>query len=150
MAGWERDQAALATDPEARRANFEAYLAYAERRWEDMIAAINRAERGFAFEPRAASMLRGFGYQELGQVDSAIASFERFLDTPDPLPSLDGAFRSDAMQRLGELYEAKGDRQKAIEYYSQFTALWANADAELQPRVREIRDRIARLQQEIG
>jgi hypothetical protein len=51
---------------------------------------------------------------------------------------------------MGELYEGKGDKAKAIDYYSQFTEQWANADATLQPRVREIRDRITKLQRDIG
>jgi tetratricopeptide (TPR) repeat protein len=150
LAGWERDQAALTPEPEARRAHFQAHLAFAERRWADVIVEVNRAEARYAFQPRGAAMFRGYAYQGLGQVDSAIASFERFLDTPDPLPDFDGAFKADALQRLGELHEAKGDRAKAMEYYEQFTALWGDADAKLQPRVREIRGRIERLRREIG
>ncbi len=50
-----------------------------------------------------------------------------------------------AYKRLGELYEAQGDREKAVEYYDQFVELWAEADSELQPVVRDVRARIARL-----
>jgi hypothetical protein len=50
----------------------------------------------------------------------------------------------------GELYEAKGNRQKAVERYSRFVELWRNADPELQPGVREIRERVARLAKEPG
>ena len=46
---------------------------------------------------------------------------------------------------LGELYEAKGERQKALSHYSRFVELWKNADAEFQPRVAEVKRRIARL-----
>ena len=95
-------------------------------------------------------MIRGFAYQGLGQADSAIASYERFLDLSDPVPDMDGVFRAQVLQRLGELYEGKGDKAKAIDYYNRFTQLWAAADATLQPRVREIRDRITKLQRDIG
>jgi eukaryotic-like serine/threonine-protein kinase len=81
-----------------------------------------------------------------GNLDSAIAVGERYL-------AVTGAWREASdfrnlgptMFRLGEWYEARGDRARAVEYYGQFTELWKDADAGLQPRVREARDRIARL-----
>ncbi|HXY69493.1 MAG TPA: hypothetical protein VEH62_08590, partial [Gemmatimonadales bacterium] len=48
-------------------------------------------------------------------------------------------------RRLGELYEAKGDRARALDYYGRFVDLWKNADPELQPAVREVRQRLSRL-----
>ena len=54
------------------------------------------------------------------------------------------------LRRLGELYEARGDRQKALEYYDRFVALWSDADAEFQPQVDDIRRRIAALAGERG
>jgi hypothetical protein len=44
------------------------------------------------------------------------------------------------------LYEAKADTTKALERYERFAVLWKDADPELQPRVAEVRQRIARLQ----
>jgi hypothetical protein len=38
-------------------------------------------------------------------------------------------------KRLGELYEAKGQRDKALQHYRSFLALWKDADPELQPKV---------------
>ncbi|MCZ6746746.1 MAG: tetratricopeptide repeat protein, partial [Acidobacteria bacterium] len=52
------------------------------------------------------------------------------------------------LRRLGELYEERGDRQKAVEYYSRFVDLWTDADADLQPTVEDIRGRVARLVRE--
>jgi tetratricopeptide (TPR) repeat protein len=80
--------------------------------------------------------------------DSAIATFERFLSTPfwnrtqlraDPA-NLAGTYK-----RLGELYEAKGDRQKAASNNMRFVELWKNADPELQPKVAEVKRKLARL-----
>ncbi len=48
-------------------------------------------------------------------------------------------------KRLGELYEERGNRDKAVEFYSEFVDLWEGADAELQPLVEDVRGRIARL-----
>ena len=76
MTGWERDQSEQSSDVVGRRANFEAYLAFAESRWADVIASTNLAEQRFAFDRRPAAVIRGFAYQALGQADSAIASFE--------------------------------------------------------------------------
>jgi hypothetical protein len=48
-------------------------------------------------------------------------------------------------KRLGELYEAKGDREKALSHYLAFIALWKDADPVLQPKVAEVKARVARM-----
>jgi eukaryotic-like serine/threonine-protein kinase len=48
-------------------------------------------------------------------------------------------------KRLGELYEERGDAVKALDYYGRLVDLWKNADPELQPAVRDVRQRLARL-----
>jgi eukaryotic-like serine/threonine-protein kinase len=86
-----------------------------------------------------------------GQADSALALFEQGFSTPSLWRlQLDAYELAPALKRAGELYEAKGDRKKAIERYSRFVELWKNADPELQPGVREIRERVARLAKEPG
>ena len=50
-----------------------------------------------------------------------------------------------AHERLGEVYEAMGENAKAAEHYARFAELWADADADLQPRVRHARERAAAL-----
>jgi len=81
-----------------------------------------------------------------GNTDSAIAVAERYLSAPNSFrSSVDHVGLGPTLFRLGEWYEAKGERAKAVEYYGRFTELWKDADAELQPRVREARDRIAKL-----
>ena len=47
-----------------------------------------------------------------------------------------------ALERLGQLYDAKGDPDNAALYYAQFVELWENADPELQPRVTVARERL--------
>jgi len=93
-----------------------------------------------------ASLGRAFDLAD--QPDSAIASFERFLSTPfwfryQPLG--DPANLAGTYKRLGELYEAKGDKQKAAANYSKFVELWKSADPELQPKVAEVKRKLARL-----
>jgi tetratricopeptide (TPR) repeat protein len=90
----------------------------------------------------------GNAYDRAGRPDSAIAVFERYFDTPTTQRlnlDLDIANVPRLSRRLGELYEAKGDRQKAAAHYRRFVDLWQNADPELQPQVAEIRQRLSRL-----
>jgi tetratricopeptide (TPR) repeat protein len=58
---------------------------------------------------------------------------------------LDADHLASAYQRIGELYEAKGDRAKAREYYAKLLDLWKTADPELQPIVKDAKERVARL-----
>jgi DNA-binding SARP family transcriptional activator/tetratricopeptide (TPR) repeat protein len=89
----------------------------------------------------------GRAFDQAGMADSAIATFERYLETPHPdRVGVDAIYVPRILRRLGALHEAKGNREKAIDYYSRFVELWKNADPELQPRVVEARRRLARLQ----
>ncbi|MGH7629943.1 MAG: tetratricopeptide repeat protein, partial [Gemmatimonadales bacterium] len=91
-------------------------------------------------------------YDRAGQRDSARVVYEQFVTTPTWLGRLiaDPAWLAPAYKRLGELYEAKGERPKAADYYGKFVELWKDADPELQPGVKEVRTRLARLAQEPG
>jgi eukaryotic-like serine/threonine-protein kinase len=91
-------------------------------------------------------------YDRQGQQDSAQAVYQRLIDTPTAVGHLaaDRYALAPSYKRLGELYEAKGDRKKAADYYNRFVELWKNADPELQAGVKEVRGRLARLAQEPG
>jgi eukaryotic-like serine/threonine-protein kinase len=86
-----------------------------------------------------------------GHADSALALYERGFATPNyNRYVLDAVELPPALKRAGELYEAKGDRAYASKVYRQFVDLWKDADASLQPGVREIRARLGRLATEGG
>ena len=90
----------------------------------------------------------GDAYDRGGWQDSAIVLYERYVHTPSHLRMLganDPVQRARILKRLGELHEAKANAKGAIYYYSLFIDLWQNADAELQPRVADVRQRVARL-----
>jgi tetratricopeptide (TPR) repeat protein len=78
--------------------------------------------------------------------DSAIVIYERYLGTRflDRLEA-DAEFLAVVHKRLGELYEAKGQRDRALEHYRAFIELWKDADPELQPKVTDARQRVAAL-----
>jgi hypothetical protein len=83
--------------------------------------------------------------------DSAIAYWERYLTTPyTGSAGQDASWLAGIRKRLGELYEAKGDLQRAATNYVAFVELWKNADPELQPQVAEARKRLARLKEIAG
>lgn len=97
----------------------------------------------------------GRAFDAAGQADSAIAHYEAYIAMPYWLKLFggenteivfgDGMVLAGIEKRLGELYEAKGDRQKAVSHYTAFVELWKNADPELRPKVDEVRRRLARL-----
>jgi eukaryotic-like serine/threonine-protein kinase len=87
-----------------------------------------------------------------GSIDSARVAFEALVNTPTVMGRLgaESFGLAPSYKRLGELYEAGGDRKRAADYYGRFVDLWKDADPELQPGVREVRQRLARLAQEPG
>ncbi|MEO7986458.1 MAG: hypothetical protein ABI766_07980, partial [Gemmatimonadales bacterium] len=91
-------------------------------------------------------------YDRLGNADSALIALEQAISTPTAQGRAFNEPRTLApsYKRLGELYETKGDRKKAIDYYGRFVALWKDADPALQPVVKDVRGRLARLAQEPG
>ena len=81
-------------------------------------------------------------YDGRGTADSAIRSYEQYASAP----LVAGTKRVLAMQRLGELYEAKGNVPAALKWYRQFAESWNKADPALQPQVADVKRRIARLE----
>jgi tetratricopeptide (TPR) repeat protein len=96
-------------------------------------------------------------FDRAGQADSAIAAYRRFVDlralrwfgAPGTLDIVTPRI-APAWRRLGELLESKGHNREAIEAYEHFLDFWRNADAELQPTVRTVRERTNRLRRAIG
>jgi tetratricopeptide (TPR) repeat protein/tRNA A-37 threonylcarbamoyl transferase component Bud32 len=91
-------------------------------------------------------------YDRQGQADSARALYEKVADAPTVFGHMivDRYGLAPTYKRLGELYEARNDRKRAALYYERFVGLWKQADPELQPGVKEVRSRLARLAQEPG
>jgi tetratricopeptide (TPR) repeat protein len=128
----------------------EGYIAQVEGRKTDALAAFRALyDEGGACNICGLYELAGV-FDSMGQADSAIALYERAISTPATFGRLfgDGPTLAPSLKRLGELYEARGDRKKAADYYGRFVELWKDADPELQPGVKEVRARLARLAQE--
>jgi tetratricopeptide (TPR) repeat protein len=71
--------------------------------------------------------------------DEAVVERQRSLDVAEDFWF--GAHRVVAHEKLGQLFDNAGDSARAAEHYSAFAELWADADTELQPRVRVARER---------
>jgi tetratricopeptide (TPR) repeat protein len=122
----------------------QAYLALARKDGATALSNARLAQDRFAcllcvtFEQARA-------FELLQQPDSAIIAYERIVN----LPSMDNEERHltypAALRRLGELYDNKGDRKKALEYDGRLVDLWKDADPELQGVIRDVRRRMAEL-----
>jgi tetratricopeptide (TPR) repeat protein len=129
------------------RLTAEGAVAMAESRWRDAVARFRAAEAApDAWCRNCLAFEQGKAFDRMGEADSALAQYERGIRSPEhPRLRSDAAGLATALRRAGELAEQKGDRAKAREYYTQFLDLWARADADLQPVVRDVRGRLAAL-----
>jgi eukaryotic-like serine/threonine-protein kinase len=146
-----RDTAVLrASEPEMHTTRGE--VALGERKWRDAVDEFRRGDRAPDGPADDCSVCLPLGLSRAfdvgGQADSAIVQYELFVRTPlyrHWAEQLDGAFLARAFERLGQLYEEKGDATNAAENDRKFIELWKNADPELQPRVAAARARLKRL-----
>jgi len=90
-------------------------------------------------------------FDALGQADSALVYYERYLETPDIAHAAwDNENRGPTLERLGQLYDEAGDPEQAAVYYARFVELWTDADPELQPRVQSAQARLEEIVRERG
>lgn len=78
-----------------------------------------------------------------GEPDSAIVHYEAALVAPtEDRLNFDAFLLPAALDRLGDLYLTVGQPERARAHLQRFLELWADADPDLQPRVRAIRSRL--------
>jgi eukaryotic-like serine/threonine-protein kinase len=124
---------------------WDGMSAQAERRWRDAALAYSQAAHLQHCSPcgvfYAAEM-----WDAAGAADSAITYYRLGTDRPFTADDPEGSmYEPVAMRRLGDLYEQRGEKQAALEWYGKFVDLWRDADPDLQPQVRDARQRMARL-----
>ncbi|HSR16181.1 MAG TPA: tetratricopeptide repeat protein, partial [Gemmatimonadales bacterium] len=124
-------------------------LARAEGRYDEALVRFRKAHDLFGCRSCTAVDI-GMTFDQQDQPDSALAAYEGVATLAGPLGEGRDQDLPMVYQRLGELYETRGDKARAVEYYSQLVDLWKDADPELQPRVAEIRKRIGQLAGEPG
>jgi len=127
----------------------DLYLLMSEREYEDALKLVRQLEPancGLCGITEAAKI-----FDALGMPDSAAVYYERYLETADVAHAAwDNENRGPTLERLGQLYDEAGDLEMAAVYYARFVELWANADAELQPRVQVAQTRLEEILRERG
>ncbi|HEX6943515.1 MAG TPA: protein kinase [Gemmatimonadaceae bacterium] len=131
-------------------AEARGYAELAAGRGAAAIPHFREADRTFASCDRCAMINLARAFDLAGQRDSAIAYFQRFIDTPHAYLFEDQDWLAGSYKRLGELYEAAGDLPKAATNLEKFIELWKDADPELQPKVRDARERLTRIRAELA
>jgi tetratricopeptide (TPR) repeat protein len=143
----------LASESPSRRAKYptadapRAAIAAAHGEWE---AAIRHYRSWYAndYWGCASCGLTQLGrmYESQGQIDSALAVYERAASARGALWVYDQMMSyGPLLKHLGDLYTSLGNRERAIHHYSKFLDLWRNADPVLQPLVNEAREALARV-----
>lgn len=90
-------------------------------------------------------LIRGWRWDVQERPDSALVAY-RAAARPGYATALEvPLYLGLVYRRVGELSEAVGDTTGALEAYQAFVGLWAEADAEVQPQVKDVRKRIERL-----
>ena len=125
-------------------------IARAEGRYEDALRELWRADTTYDGPNGSCTVCIlddiGQTWDRMGVADSAIFYLEKYLDTPMyGRQGMDASVKPLMLKRLGELYEGKGNAEKAATYYREFLALWERAEPRLQPKVAEARRRLGRM-----
>lgn len=149
--GFEKDLPQIGSvAPEGERARMRAWVAMASGQYTVAINELHQADRAFAIEERRAMIALADAFDLNGERDSAIVYYEKFVRTPDEFPMRSGVYLAGTHKRLGELYDARADTGRAEAHYQFFIDMWKDADPELQPKVRDVRARLAQLRRQRG
>jgi tetratricopeptide (TPR) repeat protein len=127
--------AIAAADGDLEKAT-NAYLQWQKSR---VAAAMTLYNRGL---PEAAAIMA-----RRGQPDSAIVLFERAIATSSAYGGqvYEPGWYTQALVMLGDLYDARGDRVKAAEYYRRYIDVFKNPDPPIARQVAAVREKLARV-----
>jgi len=129
----------------------DAMIAYAQQQWGEAIALMRKSAAGMGWFCRTCFQVQiGEAFDRQGMTDSARVAYETYANDLATANIGQDADLPASYIRLGEIYEAQGNREKALEYYGRLLDLWKDADPILQPKIRDIRDRVGRLAGEGG
>jgi tetratricopeptide (TPR) repeat protein len=152
MAEYERDvhPAIRRTELEFQHGSFvhlaRSNIAQAAGHLDEAIAEINELPKRNSSYRLLYLPVRALAFESAQEPDSAIAAYERYIDTPDLFRFVtDRNFLGGSYLRLGNLYEERGNIEKAVFYYEKLVNLWRDADEDLQHRVNYARNKVREL-----
>lgn len=85
--------------------------------------------------------------EHVGKVDSAVTLYELALSLPAMAggPAYERLWYGETLEKLGDTYAARGEREKAAQYYRQFVTTYRDADAPISTQVDEVKAKLAKL-----
>ncbi len=120
-------------------------------RWAD--STRTRGDGTAAYCLPCTEVLRARIYDTAEQPDSVLQILDRYLDLSEMSKveenEADFLFLPWALKRSGELHAAAGHIRKAVDRYESLILLWKDADADMQPTVRDLRARVASLRERL-
>jgi len=125
-------------------------IAFADDNYQAAASQFERADHGLCLLCAVPGLARA--YDQAGEADAALATYERYVTTPsfDRLTAMDQYSLAPSFERLGQLYDERGDDQNAARNYAKFVELWRNADPDLRPRVQAAEARLEEILAEQG
>lgn len=147
---WEAAQEGVKRDT-AQAAFLEGLESLSMERFDQAAGAFQRAQAAWHCNP-CGRYWEAYALDRGGHADSAAAVYQSTLEAPLTAANAgeDSFWQPLALLWLGEYYQSKGNRGKALQYLQQFTGQWKDADPDLQPKVQEAKRRIAELTGERG
>lgn len=120
----------------------EAELAMHEGRFDEAVAGYDEWRR---LEPGCLSCMDyalAVAHDSAGRLEEALAHYLEEIDRPGGARLRQRATTlGPVLERIAQIHDELGRLDEAAAYYSRFADLWADADAELQPRVEVARTR---------
>ncbi len=135
-----------------RRRAAEAQLAQARGELDEALRLWDAQERSCpGICASRAALGRAQAFESKGDLAEATAEYERHLASPAVRRSWTVAqTRAGVLEHLAGLYDEQQDLENAAKYYAMFVEQWADADEDLQPRVRAAQSRLEEIVRQRG
>ena len=130
--------------------SIESQVAYRAGQMNEALKLIEQVRSEMFYQGTLTSPLRAAAFErfwraellnEAGREQEALAWYRQISN----LSVFELVYLPISHLRQAEIYERLGENDKAVEHYARFIDLWRDADEELQPLVRDAKERVAQL-----